>query len=62
MKQNKRLEIQLQIWDREEMKKLKTQTATQAFCKACKRGVELPHKCPIDGVEIKLVNPNRRGI
>ncbi len=30
--------------------KPKTQTATQAFCRACRKPVELPHDCPGTGI------------
>ncbi len=33
-------------------RKVKKDTARQAFCKSCQKGVPLPHKCPIDGKEL----------
>lgn len=30
---------------------MKTATATEAFCKACRKGVKLPHLCPTTKIE-----------
>ncbi len=40
-----------------------TKCATEAFCKACKRPVGLPHECPKTGIKWVKINPNHhRGI
>lgn len=44
---DKRIEIRIAKSEQD-----KKDTMIQAFCKACNRGVNIPHKCPIDGVLI----------
>jgi hypothetical protein len=59
---DKLIELRCKLHEQSQKPLPKKDTATEAFCKACKKGVQLPHKCPVDGVEITKVKRQYRGM